>query len=107
MPWAQAIVVPKSSPKKTSHFFVFISASKKIYSPGREKANARGPGNVDFSRLLSENKKDCEALKMKDFFKALFTIAILISAFFVGFHFGKTKEKEKIPNFQEDLEEKI
>ena len=44
---------------------------------------------------------------MKDFFKALLTTAIIISAFFVGFHFGKTKEKAKIPNFQEDLEEKI
>jgi len=44
---------------------------------------------------------------MKDFFKALLTTAIIISAFFVGFHFGKTKEKEKIPNFQEDIEEKI
>jgi len=44
---------------------------------------------------------------MKDFLKALLTTVIIISAFFVGFHFGKTKEKAKIPNFQEDTEEKI
>lgn len=41
---------------------------------------------------------------MKDFFKAILTTIIIISAFFMGFHFGKTKEKEKIPNFQEDTE---
>jgi hypothetical protein len=44
---------------------------------------------------------------MKDLLKGLFTGIIIISAFFVGFHFGKTKEKEKIPTFQEDIEEPI
>ena len=41
---------------------------------------------------------------MKEFFKSILFIAVLISAFFAGIHFGKTKEKAKIPNFQEDLE---
>jgi len=41
---------------------------------------------------------------MKDFFKGILVIAALISAFFVGMQFGKTKEKAKIPNFQEDTE---
>jgi len=44
---------------------------------------------------------------MKDFFKSLLMIAAVISAFFVGFEFGKTKEKAKIPNFQEDTEAHI
>jgi hypothetical protein len=43
---------------------------------------------------------------MKDFFKTLLTTIIIISAFVVGFQFGKTKEKQKIPNFQDDIEEK-
>jgi hypothetical protein len=44
---------------------------------------------------------------MKELFKSIFAIIILISAFFVGFQFGRSKEKSKIPNFQEDLEGKI
>lgn len=39
---------------------------------------------------------------MKDFFKSILFIMVLVSAFFVGIHFGKTKEKAKIPNFQEE-----
>ena len=41
---------------------------------------------------------------MKDFFKSILCIVAFISAFFVGIHFGRTKEKAKIPNFQEDAE---
>jgi hypothetical protein len=41
---------------------------------------------------------------MKDFFKTVLAIMALASAFFVGFHFGRSREKAKIPNFQEDLE---
>ena len=41
---------------------------------------------------------------MKDFFKGILVIAALISAFFMGLQLGKTKEKAKIPNFQEDTE---
>ena len=44
---------------------------------------------------------------MKDFFKSILIIAALVSAFFVGVQFGKTKEKAKIPNFQEDTEAPI
>jgi hypothetical protein len=40
---------------------------------------------------------------MKDFFKSLFAIVLLVMVFFVGFKFGKSKEKAKIPNFQEDV----
>jgi len=39
---------------------------------------------------------------MKEFFKTLIAIMALTSAFFIGFHFGKAKEKAKIPEFQED-----
>ena len=44
---------------------------------------------------------------MKDFFKGILVIAASVSAFFVGLQFGKTKEKAKIPNFQEDTEAHI
>jgi hypothetical protein len=44
---------------------------------------------------------------MKDFFKSLLTITFIACAFFVGFQFGRSKEKAKIPNFQEDGEETI
>ena len=39
---------------------------------------------------------------MKDFFRSFLIIAAIVSAFFVGFQFGKTKEKAKIPNFQDE-----
>jgi hypothetical protein len=39
---------------------------------------------------------------MKSFFKTLLSILFISSAFIVGFHFGKEKEKKKIPEFQED-----
>ena len=44
---------------------------------------------------------------MKDFFKGILVIAAIVSAFFVGLQFGRTKEKAKIPNFQEDTEAHI
>ena len=44
---------------------------------------------------------------MKDLFKSILVIAAILSAFFVGVQFGKTKEKAKIPNFQEDTEAHI
>jgi hypothetical protein len=43
-----------------------------------------------------------EGLLMKDFFKTLITVIAISSAFFIGFHFGKEKERAKIPEFQED-----
>jgi len=39
---------------------------------------------------------------MKDFFKSLLTVAAITTAFFVGFHLGKEKEKERIPPFQRE-----
>jgi len=39
---------------------------------------------------------------MKGLFRAIFGIIFLFSAFLVGFHFGKERQKEKIPEFQED-----
>jgi hypothetical protein len=44
-----------------------------------------------------------EAAVMKEFFKGLIRILLVASAFYVGFKFGKSKEKAKIPNFQEDI----
>ena len=44
---------------------------------------------------------------MNDYFKGILVIAAIVSAFFVGLQFGKTKEKAKIPNFQEDTEAHI
>jgi len=40
---------------------------------------------------------------MKDFFKGLFGILLVAMAFFAGYKLGKSKEKAKIPNFQEDV----
>jgi hypothetical protein len=39
---------------------------------------------------------------MKSFFKTLLSIILVSSVFIIGFHFGKEKEKRKIPEFQED-----
>jgi hypothetical protein len=39
---------------------------------------------------------------MKGFFKFLFSTIFFSSAFFLGFHLGKEKEKQKIPKFQDD-----
>jgi len=39
---------------------------------------------------------------MKDFFKTLLMIITISSAFFLGFHLGKEKERAKIPEFQRD-----
>jgi uncharacterized membrane protein (Fun14 family) len=40
---------------------------------------------------------------MKEFLKALLAITLVATAFFVGFKIGISKEKAKIPNFQEDV----
>jgi len=41
---------------------------------------------------------------MKGFFKLLLAMLTLGSAFFLGLHLGKEKEKSKIPIFQEEPE---
>jgi len=39
---------------------------------------------------------------MKSFFKTMLAVLAVTSAFFLGYNFGKTKEKAKIPEFQKD-----
>jgi len=43
---------------------------------------------------------------MKHLFRFLLTLAMASSAFLVGFYLGQEKIVSKIPNFQEDKEEK-
>ncbi len=43
---------------------------------------------------------------MKNLIKALVTMALASSAFFIGFYLGQEKIVSRIPDFQEDLEEK-
>ncbi|MHB8093964.1 MAG: hypothetical protein ACYDH0_03390 [Candidatus Aminicenantales bacterium] len=44
---------------------------------------------------------------MKGFFKSLFALASLASAFFVGFYLGKEKERAKIPKFQDEPDKSL
>jgi hypothetical protein len=39
---------------------------------------------------------------MKDFFRTLFTVIAVTSAFVIGFQIGREKERKRIPEFQED-----
>ena len=39
---------------------------------------------------------------MKAFFKSMLTVLAVATAFVLGFNFGKSKEKAKIPEFQKD-----
>jgi hypothetical protein len=39
---------------------------------------------------------------MKAFFKSMLTVVAIMTAFVLGFNFGKSKEKGKIPEFQKD-----
>ncbi|MFQ6069554.1 MAG: hypothetical protein ACE5LC_03405 [Candidatus Aminicenantales bacterium] len=41
---------------------------------------------------------------MKDFFKTLFTMFIVASAFLVGYYLGEEKVRSEIPDFQEEKE---
>jgi len=41
---------------------------------------------------------------MRGFFKSLMAVLFIFSAFMVGFQLGKSKEKGKIPAFQEDTD---
>ncbi len=42
---------------------------------------------------------------MKEFLKSLLAVALITTAFMVGFQLGKEQEKQKIPKFQEDRSE--
>ena len=44
--------------------------------------------------------------KMKNVFKSFFTLMLASSAFLIGFYLGKERIVSKIPDFQEDFEEK-
>ena len=39
---------------------------------------------------------------MKGFFKSILALLGLAGVFFLGFHFGREKEKAKIPKFQDE-----
>lgn len=43
---------------------------------------------------------------MKNLCKSLFTFIIASSAFLIGFYLGQEKIVSKIPDFQEEIEEK-
>ena len=57
---------------------------------------------VDFYFVLDKNRKG--RFLMKSFLKFLFSLIFVSSAFFLGFHLGKEKEKQRIPKFQDDLD---
>lgn len=42
---------------------------------------------------------------MKDFFKTLFTLFAITSAFLLGYYLGEEKVKAEIPEFQKEKEE--
>ncbi|MFP4081333.1 MAG: hypothetical protein ACLFVG_01100 [Candidatus Aminicenantes bacterium] len=56
---------------------------------------------LDFFCQLDKNLKT-----MKDIWRSLLAILVASSAFLLGFYLGGEKIKSKIPDFQEDLEEK-
>ncbi len=41
---------------------------------------------------------------MREFFRTVLIITVFVASFFIGFNLGRSKEKAKIPNFQEDTE---
>lgn len=41
---------------------------------------------------------------MKRFLKFLLIVLSIFSTFLIGFHFGKEKERARIPKFQDDSE---
>jgi len=61
---------------------------------------------IDFFCVLSKNLGG-RLLRMKGLIKSLIALLFFSSAFFLGFYFGREKEKEKIPKFQDDLEGSI
>jgi hypothetical protein len=44
---------------------------------------------------------------MRRFIRFLFLVLSIFSAFLLGFHLGKEKEKARIPNFQDDSEKSL
>jgi hypothetical protein len=59
------------------------------------------PERIDF--LAKERKIWAEGFfAMKALFKSFLTVLAVSTAFVLGFNFGKSKEKAKIPEFQKD-----
>jgi len=44
---------------------------------------------------------------MKKLLKFLLVVISIFSTFLIGFHFGKEKEKARIPKFQEDSDKTL
>lgn len=44
---------------------------------------------------------------MKKLLKFLLVVISIFSTFLIGFHFGKEKEKSRIPKFQEDSDKTL
>jgi hypothetical protein len=55
---------------------------------------------VDFRAELVKNLFDW--VNMKKLWKFLLLLIGIFSTFLLGFHFGKEKEKARIPKFQDD-----
>jgi hypothetical protein len=64
-----------------------------------EKPGHRG---FDFFSSFAENGN--RKVPMKGFIRGLFALLLISFAFFLGFHLGKEKVKDKIPKFQDDLD---
>jgi uncharacterized membrane protein (Fun14 family) len=59
---------------------------------------------LTFSVRSAKIKTPNEDLSMRAFFRAVLVITVFVTSFFIGFNLGRSKEKAKIPNFQEDTE---
>jgi len=59
---------------------------------------------VNYLKILRERFKGTRT--MKNIFKSFFTLMLASSAFLIGFYLGKEKIISKIPDFQEDFEDK-
>jgi hypothetical protein len=89
-----------------------ITAAPKINRPRRRAARAAvlAPFSLGKAAIVltffprsDRITPQREADAMKDFFKGLFGIMLVAAAFFVGYKVGKSKEKAKIPNFQDEI----
>jgi len=74
--------------------------------PGASGANktralALGEPAGEFDIWAGVDKIQAEgSLAMKSFLKTMLTVLAVTSAFLLGFNFGRSKEKAKIPEFQ-------
>ena len=84
------------------------SVTKKIYPEEEEKSNLPGVHEPQRLRILTffPNFRKMEKPTMKNICKSFFAFIVASSAFLIGFYLGTEKVKSKIPDFQEDVEEK-